>query len=191
MTLKPDSSFLPYISLFIGILTVIPGAFTLAMPEKAESVWKAFPRSVWHGRIISVICLVWSALWISAMPLGPLMIVRQYLWILLPISIAAVWFLIPELLSCRAIGGLLVLLPAPMLSAAAWHPSNMRYIIIVYAYVMSIAGMFYIAFPWLLRDNITWLYDKPRRAKVMAVFKVAFGIALVILSFLFRKYQVA
>ncbi len=186
MTLKPDSAFLPNISLFIGLLTILPGAFTLALSKKAEAVWRAFPRSVWPGRIISAVCLVWSALWISAMPLGPLMIVRQYLWLLLPLSIAAVWFLIPDLLSCRAIGGLLVLLPAPMLSAAAWHPSAFRYVIIVYAYVMSIAGMFYIAIPWLLRDNLAWLYKKPRRAQVLAFFEVAFGAALIILSFHFR-----
>ena len=117
--------------------------------------------------VLAALCLVWSALWICVMPLGPLMIVRDLLWLLLPLAIAAVWIFIPELLACRAAGGLLVLVPAPMLSAAAWHPSVWRYAVILYAYAMIVAGMYYIALPWLLRDHIDWAHRHPRRAKAV------------------------
>ena len=129
---------------------------------------------------MAAVCIAWSALWLCIMPLGPLMLIREYLWVLLPVAIAAVWIFTPDLLTCRAVGGLLVLLPTPMLSAAAWHPSPVRYVIIVYAYVMIIAGMFYIAQPWLLRDHITWSQAKPVRARTIASIAVTLGLILTV-----------
>ena len=183
MTLKPDFDALPQIALAVGAATGLLGAFSLALPSPARRLWKAFPRSVWPGRVLAAICLVWSALWICVMPLGPLMIVRDLLWLLLPLAIAAVWIFIPELLACRAAGGLLVLVPAPMLSAAAWHPSVWRYAVILYAYAMIVAGMYYIALPWLLRDHIDWAHRSPGRAKAVAAAATALGLLLVVLAF--------
>ncbi|NLB69706.1 MAG: hypothetical protein GX804_08520 [Lentisphaerae bacterium] len=182
MTLKPDASYLSLISLLIGLITLAPGIFTLIFPGKAVTCLKLFPRSIWAGRVLSTICLIWSVLWICLIPLGPLLFLRQFMWLLLPISILAVWFFIPELLACRSIGGLLVLLPAPMLSSAAWHPSPFRYLVIVYAYAMCIAGMFYIASPWRLRNRISLLCSKPDILKITAIFSSVFGIILVLLS---------
>lgn len=182
MNLKPDYDFLPQISAFIGVTTLLIGAFTIAVPMTAAKVWRVLPRSVWPGRILAAVCILWSALWLCVMPLGPLSVVRDSLWILIPIAVASVCVFTPELLTCRAIGGILVLLPAPMLSAAAWHPSPFRYVILIYAYAMAITGMYYIALPWLLRDHITWSLRKPMRQKAVALSAVMLGLFITVLS---------
>ncbi len=182
MTLKPDFPALSAIALAVGAATALLGGLSLVLPAPARRLWLALPRSVWPGRVLSIVCLVWSALWICVMPLGPLMVVRDLLWLLLPMAVAAVCIFIPDLLTCRAAGGLLVLVPAPMLSAAAWHPSLWRYAMIVYAYAMIIAGMYYIALPWLLRDHIVWAHRSPGRAKVLAAASLALGVLLVVLA---------
>ena len=82
-----------------------------------------------------------------------------------------------------AAGGLLVLMPSPMLSSAAWHPSPWRYVVVLYAYAMIVAGMYYIALPWLLRDHIDWAHRSPGRAKTVAAAATALGILLVVLAF--------
>jgi hypothetical protein len=183
MNLKPDYDFLPQISAFIGIATSLVGAFTLAVPPPAAKAWRTLPRSAWPGRILAAVCILWSALWLCVMPLGPLSIVRDYLWLLIPIAVASVCVFTPELLTCRSIGGILVLLPAPMLSAAAWHPSPFRYVILVYAYAMIIAGMYYIALPWLLRDHINWSLAKPLRSRAIALGAVVLGLFITVLAF--------
>ena len=179
MTLKPDYDFLTSISTLVGMLTLLSGALTLALPTRAQRIWKAIPRSVWPGRILSAVCIVWAGLWLCVMPLGPLSIIRDFLWLLIPVATLSVCIFTPDLLTCRAIGGLLVLVPTPMLSAAAWHPSPLRYVVIVYAYAMILAGMYYIALPWLLRDHITWSYAKPIRSRIVASLAVILGAALI------------
>lgn len=182
MTLKPDYDLLSAISAIIGIATATLGLLTLVLPHAAAKVWRALPRSVWPGRLLAALCIVWAALWLCIMPLGPLSVIRDLLWLLVPIAIASVCIFTPELLTCRAIGGLLVLVPTPMLSSAAWHSSPFRYVVIVYAYAMIVTGMYYIALPWLLRDHITWSLAKPVRSRTIAIAAVALGLALVALA---------
>ncbi len=182
MTLKPDYNLLSAVSACVGIVTASLGLLMLAFPRAAAKAWRALPRRVWPGRILSAVCILWAALWLCIMPLGPLSAIRDLLWLLIPVSIASVWFFTPELLTCRAIGGLLVLVPTPMLSAAAWHPSPFRYVIIVYAYVMIVAGMYYIAMPWLLRDHITWSLAQPTRSRTIAGIALALGLFITVLA---------
>jgi hypothetical protein len=182
MILKPDFDLLPQLALAAGILTAAPAVFALAAPAAAEKIFKKLPRSVWTGRIVSAACLAWVALWLIVMPLGMFSVLRDAMWLLLPLSIAAVWIFIPDLLACRAIGGFLALAPAPLLSAAQWHPSPFRYVVLVYAYALAIAGMHYIALPYLLRDHIAWAFAKPLRARVVAGAFAALGLFLAALS---------
>ncbi len=189
MTLKPDYDLLAAVSACVGIATAMIGLLTLALPSVATKVWRAVPRSVWPGRLLAAACILWAALWLCIMPLGPLSVIRDLLWLLIPIAIASVCFFTPELLTCRAIGGLLVLVPTPMLSAAAWHPSPLRYVVIVYAYVMIVTGMYYIALPWLLRDHITWSLAKPVRSRTIAITSLVLGLFLTILAATAFKVQ--
>lgn len=164
--LKPGAESFSAICSVFGVLLLVLAAPALAVPRKAAEWNRAFPRSVWPGRLLSVVALVWSALWLMAMPLGPLVILRKYMAVLLVVSIAAVWFLCEELLSCRAVGGLLALSPTLLLSTAQWHPSPYRYIPLVVGYLFAIAGMFVIAQPYHLRDVLHWCAATPGRTRL-------------------------
>ena len=186
MPLKPDSTYLALFSIILGVFTLAPALFSLVAPVPAARVYRAFPRSVWPGRILAVICVVCSAIWSISMPFPFLPPLRPWLWIIVPLVVAAFWIYIPDLLSCRAFGGLLALVPSPLLHAAQWHPSAWRYVIIVYAYALAVLGMFYIALPYLMRDHITWAHGTPLRARVIAASFAALGALLIALSVLYR-----
>ena len=179
MLLKPTVVSLPAISLIIGLLTTLPALLTLLAPAPAEKLFKAFPRSVWPGRVIMALCVVWAVIWLVIMPFEFLKILHPYLWIITPLFIAGTWFFIPDLLSCRAFGCLAALVATPMLSAAQWHPSFFRYFIIVYAYALAIFGMYYIALPYLVRDHITWTFAKPLRTRAVSAALTFLGVILI------------
>ena len=160
----------------------------LFLPEP----WRRFPRSVWPGRIMAAVALAWAALWLKAMPLGPLdILVMPFpkpfgflspLTILVPVALVSVCYFLDELLSCRALGGVMVLVPAPFLSAAQWHPSPWRYVILVIMYAMAVLGMWWIASPFRLRDLLEWGMRSPGRFKGLAIGKMAFSIFLIVLA---------
>ena len=162
----------------VGAALAAIGLPALAAPRRVAPLWRAFPRSVWPGRILAAVALAWSALWLRAMPLGPVTFLREWLVPLYLVAVPAVWFLCDELLSCRAVGALLALLPSAMLPAAQWHPSPWRYVPLVAGYLFAIPAMFVIAQPWLLRDLLHWGAASAARTRLVGAAVAALALAL-------------
>lgn len=179
IVLKPDRDSLAFLSALLGAALFALAAPGLFAPVRAAAPFRRFARSVWPGRAMAAVAVAWSLLWVAAMPLGSLLDpVLPYLQVLFPVSVAAVCVFLPELLSCRAAGLLLVLLPSPLLSAAQWHPSPWRLLVVAVAYAMAVSGMFVVAKPWLLRDAIAWTTAAPRRFRAVSAAFALLALAL-------------
>ncbi|MCL1856371.1 MAG: hypothetical protein FWF84_01825 [Kiritimatiellaeota bacterium] len=192
--LKPGLPYLPAIAGWIGGIAVVASLGALAFSDVAMAQLRRFPRSVWPGRVIATVSLAWAACWLYVMPLGPIPLPsgiasgpavlawKPLLPYLVPVAAVAVSVCLDELLSCRAMGGLMVLLPTPMLTAAQWSPSAWRFVVIAIAYGLAIFGMFVIAQPYLLRDLIAWSTRSRQRFAALAAAKLATGVLLIVLA---------
>ena len=184
MFLKPDYPALSGLAAAFGALLLALGAPGAAAPGAAARAWRAFPRSVWTGRILTVVAMVWTTLWLPFMLLefvpGLTPTLLPWLQVFLPVSIVAICGAPPELLACRSLGLLFVLAPTPLLTAAQYHPSSWRYLVIALAYAMVVSGMFFIARPWLARDAALWTAASPRRTRAVSLALAALGLALLL-----------
>lgn len=186
MLLKPDY---PTLSALVGILgacLALPALAGVLRPAWAGVLWNRFPRAKIPGYVLAVVTMVWTALWIPIMlqefmP-GRAASLFPFVQIFVPVSIAAMIFVLPELLSCRTTGLLFVLLPAPLLSAAQWHPSGWRLFVVLSAYVFAVAGMFFVARPWYLRDALFFCNRTPFRTRAYSLAVCVWGLFLLALS---------
>ena len=176
--LKPGPSALPAICAAIAVVLAAIALPALLAPDWTARRWKAFPRSVWPGRVLAALALAWSALWLLAMPLGPLDVLKRYMALLFLIAVPATWFLCDELLACRAVGGLLALVPSALLPSAQWHSSPLRYIPLVVGYLFVLASLFLIAQPYHLRDVLLWGADSPSRTRLLGGVVAAVAAAM-------------
>lgn len=181
MTLKPDIDALSALAAIVGVACVAIGATTFM--RKAEQCWVAMCRCKVPAYILTAVVLFWATLWLYVMPLGFVVGIRPILPILFVVATVLTCLYCKELLMCRAIGGLFVLLPTPLLSASAWHPSLWRYVMIIFAYVMVVEGMFIVGMPWTLRNQIFWSYKNKTRARVIASCAIALGLLFICLAF--------
>ncbi len=186
--LKPDYPHLALLSGLLGAATALLALPGVAAPERAAAWWRRFPRSVWPGRVLAVVSLAWAALWAPFVMLEFFQgaAARMFPWVQVAfLALAAgVVLAMPDLLSCRAAGMLFVLVPTPLLSAARWHPSPARLLVVLAAYAMAVAGMFWIAKPWILRDWILAANATPRRARAVSAAFLALGLALLLCAIL-------
>ena len=97
----------------------------------------------------------------------------------------AVCTVLKDLLACRAAGILFALIPAPLLAAARWHPSPARYLVIVIAYILAVAGMFFIAKPWLLRDVILAANATEKRTRLVSALFLVCALAILLCAAVF------
>ena len=178
--LKPGAEALPALCTAIGVVLAAIGIPALAVPEPTARLWRAFPRSVWPGRVLTAIALAWAALWLQVMPLGPLAFLQRHMVVLYVVAVAATWFLCEELLACRAVGGLLALIPSALLPSAQWHSSAVRYIPLVVGYLFAVAAMFLIAQPYHLRNVLLWGAAATERTRLLGAAVTALGAAMLV-----------
>jgi hypothetical protein len=168
-----------------GAFLVLVGLLGLLKPELA-SVVQRFPRSRVAGVIVITICLMWTFWLLATVQMGEFSTFRRPLLIALPIGYALALRFVDEFLAVRALGILCLLAAEPLLDAAFLRYETSRLLITVFAYVLIVAGLFWVAIPYILRDQINWSARSVFRWRCLHA--VAFVYGSVILAFAFTQY---
>ena len=169
-------------SSFLAVLFLVSGGLNLLAVDRAAALAKSFPRSKACDWILSAIAFLWAAALVYSLPFDFLVKIRVYVVLLIIISIPLSWYFMPDLLGSRAIGGLLVLLPAPILQIARFNDSSWRYVVIVLMYVFAILGMVLILNPYHLRDALSWMAAKKSRMTAVGGASAVLGLLLLLLA---------
>jgi hypothetical protein len=171
---------------------IIAGAFLvlISLPGLLQpglgSVAQKFPRSHVAGVFLLTICLVWTFWLLATIQMGEFSSFRRPLLILLPIGYGLVLRFVGEFLAVRALGILCLLAAEPLLDAAFLRYETSRLALTVFAYLLILAGLFWVAIPYLLRDQINWSTRSVFRWRFLHFIALIYGC--VILAFAFTQY---
>jgi hypothetical protein len=168
-----------------GAFLVIVGILGLMKPDFAK-IAKQFPRSRVAGVVLLTICLVWTLWLVATIQMGEFSSFRRPLLIALPVGYVLSLFFVDEFLAVRALGILCLLAAEPLLDAAFLRYETSRLFVTVFAYLLIIAGLFWVAIPYVLRDQINWSARSAFRWRCLHALALAYGG--VILGFTFTQY---
>jgi len=168
-----------------GVLLVLISLPGLLKPNLA-SVAQKFPRSHVAGIFLLTICLVWTFWLLSTIQMGEFSAFRRPLLIALPIGYGLTLRFVGEFLAVRALGILCLLAAEPLLDAAFLRYETSRLLLTVLAYLLILAGLFWVAIPYVLRDQINWTAGSTFRWLCLHAIALIYGC--VILTFAFTKY---
>ena len=171
--------------IIVGAFLVLIGLLGLIRPELA-SVMQRFPRSKIAGIGLLSICLIWTVWLLATIQMGEFSAFRRPLLIALPIGYGLALRFVDEFLAVRALGILCLLAAEPLLDAAFLRYETSRLLITVFAYVLIVAGLFWVSIPYVLRDQINWTARSVFRWRCLNA--VAFIYGGVILAFAFTQY---
>jgi hypothetical protein len=157
----------------------------LLKPDLAPIVQK-FPRSRAAGFILLTVDLVWTVWLLATIEMGEFAAFRRPLLIAVPIGYVLVLRFVDEFLAVRALGILCLLLAEPLLDAAFLRHEASRLLVTVLAYLLILAGLFWVMIPYILRDKINWAARSAGRWR--CVHALAFVYGAVILGFAFTQY---
>ena len=166
-------------TLSLGALIGLYGLATLAMPARISVTQLSFPRDKWLGYILSTVALTWAGVLLYKLPLEFLIPYRRYFPIVIGLSIPFAWYAMPDLLAARALGGVMVLIPAPVLQLARVHPSDWRLLVVILMYIMAVAGMTFIMAPYLLRDLLGAISKTKGRVRFCGMIRSILGAMLI------------
>ena len=168
-----------------GAFLVLIGLIGLIKPDLATAAQR-FPRSRVAGVLLLTIVLIWTFWLIATIQMGEFSSFRRPLLIALPIGYVLVLWFVDEFLAVRALGILCLLAAEPLLDAAFLRYETSRLAVTVFAYLLIIAGLFWVAIPYILRDQINWGTRSTARWRCLNALALIYGG--VILTFAFTQY---
>jgi hypothetical protein len=145
-----------------------------------------FPRSRGAGIILLSIDLIWTLWLLATIEMGEFAAFRRPLLIAVPIGYVLTLRFVDEFLAVRALGILCLLIAEPLLDAAFLRYETSRLLVTVFAYVLILAGLFWVMVPYILRDKINWAARSAGRWRLLHGVALAYGAA--ILGFAFTQY---
>src|SRR5213594_125868 len=172
-----------FITGIVLILLSVPG---LVKPGPVQNWLKRFPRSGIAGIVLLTLTLVWSFWLLATMEMGEFSSFRRPLMVVLPIGYVLVLRFVEEFLAVRALGILCLLAAEPLLEAAFFRYETSRLFLTVLAYLLVVAGLFWVTMPYLLRDQINWSGRRGFRWRFLHA--IAFVYGGVILTFAVIRY---
>ena len=155
-----------------GLFLLLVSMPALMKPDLMRGVAQGLPRSRSAGFGLLTLDLIWSLWLLATMEMGEFSSFRKPLLIALPIGFLLVLRFADEFLAVRALGILFLLAAEPLLDAAFFRTEPSRLLVTVFAYLLIVVGLFWVAMPYLLRDQINW------SARTLGRWRLTHGIVL-------------
>ena len=151
---------LPLVAAFIGAWLAGVHLFGLVAPEHCITWARAIPRSRTWGTSLLAVATVWSVFLAATTDLGEFSPMRSSIVIGLIFGAGLLWKFVPEFLSSRSLGFLLLLAAHPVLETTFLQTGALKIALAALAYGWALAGLFLVGMPYLHRDLITYIGDR-------------------------------
>ena len=169
-----------------GLFLSILGLWGLVQPNASQAAARSLPRSRIAGFVLFTIAFFWSFWLLATMEMGEFSSFRKPLLFVLPVGFLLVLRFVDEFLSVRALGILFLLAAEPLLDAAFFRSEQSKLLVTVFAYLLIVAGLFWVTMPYLLRDQINWSARTNGRWRLTHGLAFLYGAA--ILAFAVTRY---
>ncbi len=171
-----------HIAYLLALIYLSAGLILALGGTSVHEMLKQFPRNRVAGAILAALAIGWSALLFWNSPLGWFEPYRQTI----PYIAVAVYLLtvtlVHELLAPRALGGLLLLVAAPVLNSIRWEPTAWRLVLTVQAYIWVIAGILLVFSPYRFRRFCNRMDQIRGRHGITGTLFALLGICMAILA---------
>jgi hypothetical protein len=170
------------LAIIIGALYCIPQLYALSDPKGFTQNARAFPRNEGIGFILMLVGTAWFLYNLNAEAIADFKDYKK--WMLTGFGALGLLtcIYVRDYLAVRGLSVCLLLLAWFTLNHTRWEKSPARLILVVWAYLWVLAGMWLTVSPWRLRDFLNWFTAKEARLRSGSIVQLAFGLLIIILG---------
>lgn len=178
----------------LGILLLVGHLYALIKGAQVRAFLQASPRNHGLAQLLLCVGVAWFFMLVAPQGLGIFSSLRVSLaefedsrWILqlaCPVLLVLMITQVKNLLFPRALGIFLLMVVAPFLSAAYLKDPVTRLLIPIWAYVLIILSLVWIAKPYIYRNMVQWLCERPKLWAPLCVGGILYGLAIFVCAML-------
>ncbi|MGC8829143.1 MAG: hypothetical protein ACP5MG_03050 [Verrucomicrobiia bacterium] len=170
------------LAVLLGLGYGLPQIYGIKNPEAYKNLARKFPRSLPVGYFLMLLGTFWFIYNVSLERVADFENMKNYLYVLfLGIGIGACIF-VKDFLAVRGFAVVLLLLAKLIVDTFRWVESSWRLVVVVWAYIMVVAGIWFTISPWKMRNWIEWTTETPNRTKIICAIRLAFGLFVALLG---------
>ena len=179
MDLTPTLT-LPLLGILIGLILLGSHLFGLLASDFCMTGAQKFPRSRAWGTALLAITALWLIAFVQTADLGEFSPMRNMVTLAVLAGSFLLWKFVPDFLSSRSVGFLLLLDAHPVLETSFLQHGFLHFALAALAYVWATMGLFLVGMPYLHRDLITWLCTEKSRWNLACWAGLLYGALLLI-----------
>lgn len=170
------------LAIILGVGMSLPQIYGLVKPAALAAAARKFPRSLPWGIALMLLGTAWFVYYLSEESLSDFVAYKTALLVgFAAIGIAASIY-VQDFLAVRGLAVVMLLLAKLMVDTARWAETDWRLVIVTWAYLFVLAGIWFTLYPWHLRDLIHWATANEKRVRITSALRLAFGLFVVALG---------
>ncbi len=170
------------LSILLGLGLSLPQIYGLVAPKGFAETARKFPRSLLAGYVLMGLGTAWFLFNVNAEAASDFATYKDKMMIFFAAIGLGTCIFVTDFLAVRGLAVVFLLLAKLMVDTARWADTEWRLVIVGWAYVLVIAGMWLTVSPWRCRDLIAWATASEQRIKVGCTARLAFGLLIVLLG---------
>lgn len=173
---------LSVLSILLGLIFALPQIYGVLKPARFGEMMRKFPRYTPIGYVLMLLATVWFLMNLRLESVSDFVSFKPVLFGLFGLVGIGACLFVRDFLPVRGLAVLFLLMAKLMVDSARWVDSEWRLVIVTWAYVWVIAGMWFTISPWRMRDLIDWGTANEQRIRLLSGLRLGFGLFVVILG---------
>jgi hypothetical protein len=166
----------------LGAIFALPNLYGVLKPAAFAVAARKFPRFTPVGYPLILVSTAWFLYYLSQESVSDFLSFKPALYALFgAVGLGACVF-VRDFLPVRGLAVFFLLLAKLMVDTARWAETEWRLVIVTWAYVLVLAGMWFTISPWRMRDFIQWGTANEKRTRLLSAVRLAFALFVVTLG---------
>lgn len=173
---------LSVLSIVLGFVFALPQIYGVLKPAAFREVARKFPRNTAAGYVLMLLATAWFLAYLQQESISDFAAFKPVLFGLFALVGVGACLFVKDFLAVRGLAVVLLLLAKLMTDTARWVDTEWRLVIVSWAYVCVLAGIWFTVSPWRLRDIINWTTENEGRTRLFSGLRLAFCLLVVVLG---------
>jgi hypothetical protein len=170
------------LAIVLGLTFALLNIYGVLKPAPFADVARKFPRFTPIGYLLTLVATGWFVYYVSLETVADFANIKTALcFFFAAVGIGACLF-VRDFLPVRGLAVILLLLAKLIVDTARLVETDWRLVLVSWAYLWVILGMWLTISPWRLRDWIQWATASPPRTRMLSAVRTVFGLFVVLLG---------